>query len=101
MRGASLRGPYIRAAVKAEVRRAMRARRPIDFQYLRDETGLSWPRLERAVALATKQLASAPSRIRGVDEGAKPAPGSSQCPTNGGPPGPFAPSTTSKRRERP
>ena len=46
-----MNGPYIRAAIKAEIRRAARAGQPIDRRYLRAETGLSWDRLERAISL--------------------------------------------------
>jgi hypothetical protein len=73
-----VKGRFVRSAVRAEVRRALRAGREIDREYLRDETGLAWNRLERLISEASRDLASStagPVEDGGVeDRAATPAP---------------------------
>lgn len=56
----TMRGVYVRTAIRAEVRRARREGREVNRQYLHDETGLSWNRLEGMIAEASRDLGSAP-----------------------------------------
>lgn len=89
----TVRGPYVRSVILAEVKRSRRLKHPVDFQYLRDETGLGWTRLERAVAAARKELDSAAVRIPAADGGAKPGPDPSPTKVDRLP---FAPPNKSK-----
>lgn len=59
-----MRAAYIRSAVRAEVRRALRDGREVNRVYLRDETGVAWNNLERLIAEATRDLGSAPANRR-------------------------------------
>jgi hypothetical protein len=56
-----MRESYIRSAVRAEVRRARRDGREVNREYLREETGVAWNRLERMISDATRDLGSAPA----------------------------------------
>ena len=53
-----MRPPYIRAAIKAEIRRAARASRPIDRVHLFNETSLTWGRLEAEISAAALEMAA-------------------------------------------
>jgi len=51
-----VRGAYCIATIRAEVVRARKASRDIDRMTLRDETGLSWHRIESLIASISKEL---------------------------------------------
>ena len=100
-RSSAVRAPFVRSAVRAEVRRAVRDGREVDRQYLRDETGLSWNRLERLIAAARIELNStetaAPRSLPKKGGGGSAKGKGVVSPTNG-PADPFA-LPTSKRKE--
>ena len=76
-----MRGQYVRSAIRAEVRRAMRDGRSVNRQYLHDETGLSWNRLEVMITEAAANLASAPPVASGGGQGPE-RQGGRRCPTS-------------------
>ena len=50
-----MRGEYVTATIRREVNRARRDGRPIDREWLRVETGISWARLEACISTFTQQ----------------------------------------------
>lgn len=52
-----MKGAYIRATVKAEIKLARRGSRAIDRPKLRRETGLRWDALESCISAMAKELA--------------------------------------------
>jgi hypothetical protein len=44
-----MRGPYVRAAIMAEIKRARREGRPVDIDYLKEETSETAQFLSRVV----------------------------------------------------
>lgn len=92
----AIKAPFVRSAVIAEARRARRYARAIDRQGLRDQTGLSWQRLERAIARANIELDSAVSPAT-ADGSAKGGRDAKTCPEV---PPPFPlPITTERQRQ--
>ncbi|PYJ10773.1 MAG: hypothetical protein DMF06_05050 [Verrucomicrobia bacterium] len=53
-----MNGPYVDAAITAEIKRSWRDNRPIDRRFLRHETGLAGDRLEGAISRSVLKLAS-------------------------------------------
>ena len=59
-----MRGPYVAATIRAEVKRAMRDGRPIDRPYLHEETRLPWDILESALSRINREVKNAMFRCR-------------------------------------
>jgi hypothetical protein len=87
---------YVRAAIVAELGRAARAGRPIDRQYLQDETGVAWWQLDKMIAAIRKQRDSVVRKL--TAEGGAIGKPIDQGP-NGPDPDPFA-SPTPKGKAR-